>query len=173
MSKANFFLLVAHYHLINFYSHPPSITIQRKVKRRQVYPCKVMKQILLRCQNYYLCRNNAIIDREIAGKIRRALVEIIGKKIKDELMKSKLHVRTNVSNIFSSLDIIAWCQNYYLCRNNAIIDREIAGKIRRALVEIIGKEIKDELMKSKLHVRTNVSNIFSSLDIIAGYPSYL
>ena len=42
-----------------------------------------------------------------------------------------------------------------LSKHSMIIDIEIVGKIKRELAKIINKEIKNELMKNKLHTNVN------------------
>jgi hypothetical protein len=80
------------------YRQLSGISIQRKVKRRKAYSStNIINHILSTCRNCYMCKNNVIIDSEIAGKIKRALLENITKEYKDESMKNK--VPANVTTI--------------------------------------------------------------------------
>jgi hypothetical protein len=80
------------------YRQLSGISIQRKVKRRKTYSStNIINHILSTCRNCYLCKNNVVIHSEIAGKIKKALVENINKEYKDESMKNK--VPANVTTI--------------------------------------------------------------------------
>jgi len=49
------------------YRHLSGISIQRKVNRRRAYSCtNVIHYILSQFWNYYLCKNNVVIHREIS-----------------------------------------------------------------------------------------------------------
>ena len=67
------------------------ISIQMKAKRkRKAYSAtNIINHILSTCLNCYLCKNNVIIDIEIARKIKRVLSENITMEYKDETMKNK------------------------------------------------------------------------------------
>ena len=79
------------------------ISIQRKIKRRHAYSStNIINHILSTCRNCYLCKNNVVIDSEIAGKIKRALAENITKEYKDESMKNK--VPANVTTINQTIN---------------------------------------------------------------------
>jgi hypothetical protein len=84
------------------YRQLSGISIQMKVKRRQVYSStNIINHILSTGRNCYLCKNIVVIDSEIAGKIKRVLVKNITKEYKDELMKSK--VPANVTTIIDDI----------------------------------------------------------------------
>ena len=53
--------------------------------------------------------------------------------------------------------ILSRCQNCKLWKNNMVIDIEIESKIKRALADIMSKEIKNKLTNTKPH--TNVTSI--------------
>ena len=51
----------------------------------------------------------------------------------------------------------------YLCKNNVVIDNEIANKIKMTFAHNIAKEFRDNLKKSQVSV--NVKSIIRSLPI--------
>ena len=84
------------------YRHLLNISIQRKVKRIQVYWCtNVINHILSRCRSSYLYKNNVVINSEIYCKIKGGLVDKIIKEINDNSMKSKVSV--DINSIIGSL----------------------------------------------------------------------
>ena len=61
-----------------------SIQTKAKTKRKAYSSTNIINHILSTCRNCYLCKNNVIIDSEIARKIKRALSENITMEYKDE-----------------------------------------------------------------------------------------
>ena len=78
------------------YHYLPSINIQRKVKIRRVYPRTINPQhILSRYQYCNLCETNVIIDKNITGKTKMTLADIIRMEFKDQLMKNHADVNSD------------------------------------------------------------------------------
>jgi hypothetical protein len=66
------------------------ISIQRKANKRKAYSAtNIVNHILFTCRNCYLCKNNVLIDSEIARKIKMALSKNITTEYKDETMKNE------------------------------------------------------------------------------------
>ena len=84
------------------YRHLSSISIQRTVKWRHTY-CRnnAINKIFSLCRNCYLCKNNMLVDSEIADKIKWALADDIAKEIENNSMERKASV--NVNSIIDSL----------------------------------------------------------------------
>ena len=70
------------------YCHLSGVSIRMKsVRKRRAYCCtNIINHILSTCQNCCLCKNNVIIDSEIAGKIKRALADNITNEYNDKLI---------------------------------------------------------------------------------------
>ena len=62
--------------------HHPTITIQRKIKRRKSYSFSIiMQHIVSNCQNCNLCKNNVLMDKGMTGKIKKELSTLSARKL--------------------------------------------------------------------------------------------
>ena len=97
------------------------ISIQRKFIRRQTYWCtNIIKKVLSKCLNYYLCNNSVEIDNKIASKIKRYWQIISSLIIKMNRWKAKC-LQTSLIRLAVTSRYNHWTMKQYVKKERANI----------------------------------------------------